>query len=47
MAQWLRIFLPMKGDTRDAVSIPGWGQFPGGGNDNPLHYSYQDDLREA
>ena len=23
----------------DAVSIPGSGRFPGGGNDNPLQYS--------
>ena len=25
--------------TRDAVSIPGSGKFPRGGNDNPLQYS--------
>ena len=24
------------GDARDAVSIPGWGRCPGGGNGNPL-----------
>ena len=23
----------------DAVSIPGWGRFPGEGNGNPLQYS--------
>ena len=27
------------GDVRDADSIPGSGQSPGGGNDNPLQYS--------
>ena len=27
------------GDTRDMGSIPGWGRFPGVGNDNPLQYS--------
>ena len=27
------------GDTRDVVSIPGSGKFPGGGNGNPLQYS--------
>ena len=27
------------GDTRDTVSIPGLGKFPGVGNDNPLQYS--------
>ena len=30
------------GALRDAVSIPGSGRFPGGGNDNPCHYSCQD-----
>ena len=24
----------------DADSIPGWGRSPGGGNGNPLQYSY-------
>ena len=28
------------GDIRDAVSIPGSGRSPEGGNGNPLHYSY-------
>ena len=28
------------GDTGDTSSIPGLGRFPGGGNGNPLHYSY-------
>ena len=27
------------GDTRDAVSIPGWRRSPGGGNGNLLQYS--------
>ena len=28
------------GDARDAGSIPGLGRSPGGGNGNPLQYSY-------
>ena len=28
------------GDVRDMGSIPGWGRSPGGGNGNPLQYSY-------
>ena len=28
------------GDTGDAIWIPGSGRSPGGGNGNPLHYSY-------
>ena len=28
------------GDVRDAGSIPGWGRSPGGGQGNPLQYSY-------
>ena len=28
------------GDTRDSSSIPGWGRSPGGGNGNPLQYSF-------
>ena len=28
------------GDTGDTVSIPGLGRSPGGGNDNPLQYSF-------
>ena len=27
------------GDTKDVGSIPGWGRYPGEGNDNPLQYS--------
>ena len=27
------------GDTRDSGSIPGSGRSPGGGHDNPPHYS--------
>jgi len=29
-----------EGDTRDAVSIPGSGKFPGVGSGNPLQHSY-------
>ena len=29
-----------EGDIRDAISIPGSGRSPGGGNGNPLQYSY-------
>ena len=33
--------LPAKaGDLRDTGSNPGSGRFPGGGNGNPLQYSY-------
>ena len=32
--------LPANADVRDAVSIPGLGRSPGGGNGNPLQYSY-------
>ena len=28
------------GDTRDAGTIPGSGRAPGGGNGNPLQYSF-------
>ena len=28
------------GDTGDMGSLPGWGRPPGGGNGNPLQYSY-------
>ena len=28
------------GDIRDAGSIPGSGRYPGGGNRNPVHYSW-------
>jgi len=27
------------GDTRDLVSVPGLGRYPGEGNGNPLQYS--------
>ena len=27
------------GDTKDMVSIPGWGRSPGGRHGNPLQYS--------
>ena len=32
------------GDTRDTGSVPGSGQSPGGGNGNPLQYSYLENL---
>ena len=28
------------GDIRDLGSIPGLGRYPGGGNGNPLRYSF-------
>ena len=31
---------PSEGDIRDASLIPGLGRFPGGGDGNPLQYSY-------
>ena len=31
-------------DIRDAVSIPGSGRSPGGRHDNPLEYSYLENL---
>ena len=31
------------GGSRDAGSIPGLGQFPGGGHGNPLQYSCLED----
>ena len=34
------------GDTGDLGSVPGWGRSPGGGNDNPLQYSYLDNLMD-
>ena len=37
--------LPAKAeDVRDAVSIPGSGRSPGGRHDNPLEYSYLENL---
>ena len=30
----------------DAASIPGLGRFPGGGNGNPLQYSYLGNLMD-
>ena len=32
------------GDIRDAVSTPGSGRSPGGGQDNPLQYSCLENL---
>ena len=34
------------GDGRDVRSIPGWGRSPGGGNGNPLQYSYLENPME-
>ena len=34
------------GDTGDLGSVPGWERSPGGGNDNPLQYSYMDNLMD-
>ena len=33
-------------DARDAGSIPGSGRSPGGGNGNPLQYSYLGNLTD-
>ena len=33
-------------DTRDSGLIPGWKRSPGGGNGNPLQYSYLETLRD-
>ena len=32
------------GDIREASSIPGSARSPGGGDDNPLHYSHLENL---
>ena len=32
------------GDIREASSIPGSARSPGGGEDNPLHYSHLENL---
>ena len=32
------------GDARDTGSVPGLGRSPGVGNDNPLQYSYLENL---
>ena len=29
-------------DIREAGSVPGLGRSPGGGNDNPLYYSFME-----
>ena len=35
--------LPANAETTgDAETIPGWGRSPGGGNGNPLQYSFWD-----
>ena len=33
-------------DTRDTSSIPGSGRSPGGGHDNPLKYSFLENLMD-
>ena len=33
-------------DIRDSGLIPGWKRSPGGGNSNPLQYSYLETLRD-
>ena len=38
VAQWLKKNPPT--NARDTGSIPGLGRFPGGGNGNPLQYSW-------
>ena len=35
------------GDSGDLSSIPGSGRFPGGGNGNPLQYSYLRNLMDG
>ena len=39
MAQWVKEYACIAGDTGDAGSIPGSGRYPGEGNDSPLQYS--------
>ena len=34
----IKNLLANAGEARDVGSIPGWGRFPGAGNDNPLQY---------
>ena len=34
------------GDIRDAGLIPGWGRSPGGGHNNPLQYSWLENLMD-
>ena len=33
-------------NTGDAGLIPGWGRSPGGGHDNPLQYSWLENLMD-
>ena len=40
MAQVVKNLTVNAGDTRDLDSVPGLGRSPGGGNGNPLQYSY-------
>ena len=39
MAQWVKEYACIAGDTGDTGSIPGSGRSPGGGHGNPLQYS--------
>ena len=42
MAQRVKKSAYDAGDTGDSDLIPGSGRSPGGGNGNPLQYSYQE-----
>ena len=44
LSRWLMVknLSANAGDEREVNSIPGSGRSPGGGNGNPLHYSYQE-----
>ena len=35
------------GDIRDAGLIPGWGKYPGAGNDNPLQCSHLENTMDG
>ena len=45
----VKTHLPIQVDIKDSGLIPGSGRSPGGGRDNPLQYSYLENLmdREA
>ena len=40
MAKWVKNLPANAGDTEDLSLMPGSGRSPGGGNGNPLQYSY-------
>ena len=40
MDQMVKNLPTNSGDMRDAGLIPGWGKYPGAGNDNPLQCSH-------